>query len=92
MKKYYIGKETLKVLESTNVELKYYILETEHEDGDAKFIEYGIEIEKKDATRIEKSQISNITTNHTRIDFIVKTLMKNSVTPIHLHDVIVDML
>ena len=92
MKKYYIGKETLKILESTDLELSYYILENEHEIDNIKFTEYGIEIEKKDANRIEKSQVVNITTNQTRIDFIVKTLMKNNVTPVHLHDVIEDML
>ena len=92
MKKYFIGKETLDVLESTYVELKYYVLEDEYEEDSSKFKEYGVEIEKKDTTRIEKSQISNITTDQTRIDFIVKSLMKHSVTPIHLHDVIVDML
>ena len=58
----------------------------------SKHIEYGIEIEKQDKVRTEKSQIKDITTDHTRIDYIVKSLMKNGVTPIHLHDVIEDML
>ena len=43
-------------------------------------------------TRIEKSQVNDITTDQARIDFIVKTLMRNNVTPVHLYDVIVDML
>ena len=92
MKKYYIGNETLYVLDGTQVELKYYILESEHEIDSIMVKEYGIEIEKQDTARIEKSQVVNITTNQTRIDFIVKTLMKNNVTPVHLRDVIVDML
>lgn len=92
MKKYYIGKETLDALEDTHIELKYYVLETEREFDNTMLKEYGVEIEKQDSNRIEKSQVSNITTNQTRIDFIVKTLMKNNVTPVHLHDVIVDML
>ena len=57
-----------------------------------KYVEYGVEIEKKDHFRVEKSQIKDITTDQTRIDSIVKSLMKNNVTPIHLHDVIEDML
>lgn len=92
MKRSYIGKETLVIHEKSSFELKYYILEEEVELESSKHIGYGIEIEKQDNTRIEKSQIKDITTDHTRIDIIVKSLMRNSVTPIHLHDVIEDML
>ena len=92
MKKYCIGKATFETLEKASIELKYYVLENELEDNDKKFKEYGIEIEKNDFSKVERSQVANITTNQTRIDDIVKTLMKNSVTPVHLHDVIVDML
>ena len=92
MKRYYIGKETLEVLEDNCINLKYYVLANEVEKNNTKFVEYGIEIEKQDKSRIEKSQIADITTDQTRIDFIVKALMKNNVTPVHLHDVIVDML
>ena len=86
MKRNYIGKETL------DFELKYYILEEEVELESSKHIGYGIEIEKQDNTRVEKSQIKDITTDQTKIYYIIKLLMKNSVTPIHLHDVIEDML
>lgn len=92
MKRKYIGKGTLEILENLYVELKYYILENEIEKDSVKFIEYGIEIEKQDNSRFESSQVLDITTSHTRIDFIVKSLMKNGVTPVHLSDVIEDML
>lgn len=92
MKRSYIGKETLEIREQSSFVLKYYILEEVVENKSSKYVEYGVEIEKQDSSRIEKSQIKDITTDQTRIDYIVKSLMKNSVTPIHLHDVIEDML
>lgn len=92
MKRSYIGKGTLEILDSSFIELNYYILEEEIEEKSNKYVEYGIEIEKKDNSRTEKSQVMDITTDQTRIDYIVRSLMKNSVTPIHLHDVIEDML
>ncbi len=88
MKKFYIGKETLSISDNNHLDLKYYVLADECDE----YTNYGIEIEKLDNTRIEKSQVMDITTDQTRIDDIVKSLMKNNVTPIHLHDVIVDML
>lgn len=91
MKKIYVGKEFLDVLENT-LELKYYILETEYKVDNMNIKEYGIEIEKYSYSKIERIQVPNVTTDQTRIDFIVKILMKNSVTPVHLHDVIGDML
>lgn len=92
MKRYYVGKEALDLVDSEGFELNYYILEDEVDEEDMRFSKYGIEIEKKEKTRIEKSQVNDITTDQARIDFIVKTLMKNNVTPVHLYDVIVDML
>ena len=92
MKRSYIGKETLEIHEKSSFVLKYYILEEVVENESSKHVEYGVEIEKQDSSRIEKSQIKDITTDQTRIDYIVKSLMRNSVTPIHLHDVIEDML
>lgn len=92
MKRYYIGKETLNAIECETFELMYYILENEVEYENNNFLEYGVEIQKKTSSRIEKSQVPDITTDQTRIDFIVKTLMQNNVTPVHLHDIITDML
>ena len=92
MKRYYVGKEALDLVDSEGLELKYYILEDEFYEKDVCISKYGIEIEKKEKTRIEKSQVNDITTDQARIDFIVKTLMRNNVTPVHLYDVIVDML
>ena len=86
MKKFFIGKETVTC--ENKFELKYYVLENKKKD----YTEYGIEIEKTDNFNIEVNQVTDITTDQTRIDYIVKSLMQNSVTPIHLHDVIEDML
>ena len=87
------GTETLKTLDSSSImKLRYYILEDEIMVDGKSLIEYGVEIEKLENQGIEKSQIASITTDQSRIDFIIKTLKKNSVTPVHLHDVIVDML
>lgn len=92
MKRNYIGKETLTLHERSSFELKYYVLVENIENENETFTKYGIEIEKQDSMKVEKSQIKDITTDQTRIDYIVKSLMKNCVTPIHLHDVIEDML
>ena len=92
VKRYYVGKEALDLVDCEGFELNYYILEDEVDEEDMRFSKYGIEIEKKEKTRIEKSQVNDITTDQARIDFIVKTLMKNNVTPVHLYDVIADML
>ena len=92
MKRNCIGKETLEIEEDYSVILSDYILEEEFEIENEYYTGYGIEIEKKDKSRIEKSQIKAITTDQTRIDRIVKSLMHNYVTPVHLHDIIDDML
>ena len=93
MKRYYVGKEALDLVDSESFELKYYVLEDEiYDKNNVCVSRYGIEIEKKENTRIEKSQVNDITTDQAKIDFIVKILMKNDVTPVHLYDVIVDML
>lgn len=92
MKRYYVGSEVLDLADFDKFELKYYILEDEVDEKDKHLLTYGIEIEKKEKARVEKSQVNDITTEQARIDFIVKTLMRNNVTPVHLYDVIVDML
>ena len=93
MKRYYVGKEVLDLVDFKVFELNYYILEDKtYDENNVCVSKYGIEIEKKEKTRIEKSRVNDITTDQVKIDFIVKTLMKNNVTPVHLYDVIVDML
>ena len=87
-----MGKGALEILENLHIELKYYILENEIEKDCIKFVEYGVEIEKQDNSNFESSRVTDITTDQTRIDFIVKSLMKNGVTPVHLRDVIMDIL
>ena len=85
MKKFFIGKETVAC---NNFELNYYILSNEKKT----YTEYGIEVEKIDNYNIERSQVTDVTTSKTAIEDIAKSLMRNTVTPMHLHDIIIDML
>ena len=48
MKRYYVGKEALDLVDSEGFELNYYILEDEVDEEDMRFSKYGIEIEKKE--------------------------------------------
>ena len=45
MKRYYVGKEALDLVDSEGFELNYYILEDEVDEEDMRFSKYGIEIE-----------------------------------------------
>jgi len=54
VKRYYVGKEALDLVDFEGFELNYYILEEEIDEKDIHFSKYGIEIEKKEKTRIEK--------------------------------------
>ena len=78
------------VCDDEPAKLIYYILEKENEEES--FKEYGVEIEKLEKFRTEKSRVLDITTDKTKIELIIKLLMKNAVTPVHLHDVIEDLI
>jgi hypothetical protein len=95
MDKQYCGYELLKGESGNKIELQYYILKQSQlylEICEVK-IAYGIEIvkneflENKDVLT-EENSIEDITTNMYKIKDIIKTLKDNQVMPIHLKDVI----
>ena len=91
MKRYYFGDEVLDlVCGDEQAKLIYYILENENDIGS--FKEYGVEIQKVEKYRTEKSRVLDITTDESRINFIINLLMRNAVTPVHLHDIIEDLI
>ena len=94
MTKFCVGSEHLKVQNGVNVELKYYILKQEkyYPELNKQYTIYGMEIEKKDNDFVESNLIEDITCDADEINLISCKLKKNKVLPIHLKDIISDML
>lgn len=94
MRKKFIGEKVLVLSENSFMNLKYFILtETKiFEEMNEKHICYGIEIESKRDNEVESKQALDITIDEDKIANICYILMKNKVTPIHLVDVISDLL
>ena len=94
MDKFFIGEECLALENKRIVELKYFLLEQ------SKFVEetgestksYGVEVEKWSGNKVEKDFVYDITTEKECAMDITNSLKKNRVMPVHLKDVIVDML
>lgn len=94
MDKFFIGEECLALENKRIVELKYFLLEQ------SKFVEetgestksYGIEVEKWSGNKVEKDFVYDITTEKECAMSITNCLKKNRIMPVHLKDVIVDML
>ena len=94
MDKFFIGEEYLTLENKRVVELKYFVLKQAkfvEETGENK-ISYGIEVEKCSKPKTEKEFVLDITTKEEDIMRITNCLKENKITPIHLKDVIVDML
>ncbi|MBQ8299244.1 MAG: hypothetical protein IJX99_05185 [Clostridia bacterium] len=94
MEKTYIGGEKIALSEKENLELKYYILAQNKfcVEMNRKIITYGIEIESFNQVFSEVNKIEDITTSIDKINSIGKLLKENAVTPIHLNDVIEDLI
>ena len=94
MDKFFIGEESLELENKRIVELKYFLLE------EAKFVEetgeskktYGICVEKWNKNELENDFVHDITTEKENALRITNCLKENKITPIHLKDVIIDML
>ena len=88
------GEEQIIGMEGQTVELKYYILKQEmfYEDLSKEITAYGIEIEKTENAIVETSRLEDITCNKEEIDSITRVLKENKVLPIHLQDIVLDML
>ena len=74
--------------------LEYYILSNNDENvvDMNKMQIYGIEIVKKSDSSEEKSFVSDLTVNKEFVEEIAKKFKDNIVTPIHLYDVLEDIL
>ncbi len=94
MARFYIGGEDLEVTDSRIMKLKYYILEQEmfYDELKRNMIAYGIEIEKIENETVETSSINNVTNDVQKINEIGHILKENVVLPVHLEDVILDIL
>lgn len=94
MEKTYIGGEKLELLERENIELKYYVLTQKYycEEQNRTIDTYGIEIQSVNQEQEEVNKIENVTINKEKAFLIAETLRKNIVMPIHLKDVIEDLI
>jgi hypothetical protein len=95
MDKQYCGYETLLGESGNKIELQYYILKQSqlYLDICETKIAYGIEIVKREVMKnkdlfVEESRVDDITTNLFEAKNIVNSLKRNQVTPIHLKDVL----
>lgn len=68
--------------------LKYYILDNEITLDNQVSKVYGLEIVKENNLNTENSLVSDLTTNKEFAEDIIKKLMDNTVTPMHLYDVL----
>lgn len=94
MTKFCNGEERIIGVDGQTVELKYYILKQEmfYEDLSKEITAYGIEIEKTENAIVETSRLEDITCNKEEIDLITRVLKENKVLPVHLQDVVLDMI
>ncbi len=94
MERLYIGEEYL-ALESKRVAtLRYFVLEESKkvEGTESDVSTYGLEVEKWNGKNVERNFVSDVTTNKEYAVDVMDCLRKNKVMPIHLKDVIADML
>lgn len=94
MEKFLIGEDSLTLENERIASLKYYLLEQSKiiEETGENLIAYGIEIEKSEGSNVEKDFVLDITTQKECALNITNTLKNNKITPIHLKDIIIDML
>ncbi len=94
MTKHGVSIAHLKLNGSQDVELRYYVLEEKrfNEDFGGEYVSFGIEVEKEEVNDVETCKVSDITSDKEKIYSIVNTLTRNEVFPVHLNDVILDMM
>ena len=94
MDKFFIGEEYLALENKRIVELKYFLLKQSKisEETGERDVSYGIEVEKWNGEEVEQDSAYDITTEKESAVNITNCLKKNKITPVHLKDVIVDML
>ena len=94
MDKFFIGEEYLALENKRIVELKYFLLEQSKyvEETGESTKSYGVDVEKWSGNKVEKDFVNDITTEMEFAISITDSLKKNKIMPVHLKDVIVDML
>lgn len=94
MSKFCVGIELLDMLDGGKVELKYYILKQEkfYAELEKTYVTYGVQIEKNSSHMVESDFVEDITCDSDKINDITCKLKENKVLPIHLKDIIIDMI
>ena len=92
MNKFLLGEESLD--DKGETRLKYFLLEeSKYVEETSKNVKcYGIEAQKITKDNIEKNLVHDITTEKESAVSMVNILKNNKIMPIHLQDVIMDML
>ena len=91
MFKEFFGSEKLEILDGNIIDINYYLTkENVYFEELCRFeITYGIQIEIKDK---EIELVRNITSDREKIYRILEIMKRNKVLPVHLHDVVEDLL
>ena len=86
-----IGSSRLCSLDDRSSELTYYLLVDELECGGAFALEsYGVKVEKRSLDGFSSAQCRNVTCSREKIDRLIGALMRGTVTPVALKDVLED--
>ncbi len=94
MERLYIGEEYLALENKRVATLRYFVVEQSKsvEDNKEGISTYGLEVEKWNGKNVESGFVSDVTTDKEYAVDIMDCIRKNKVTPIHLKDIVVDML
>ncbi len=94
MNRLLIGEEYLALENKRVALLKYFVLEQSKvfDETNDEMITYGLEIEKWNGSSVEKDFVHDVTTEKEYALRILDSLRRNKITPIHLKDVLIDML
>ena len=78
------------------IKLEYYKIENEKDLTDEKKLKFGIEvikkIYKKEETKLEEKKVEEVTNDEKEIEKILEKLEKNGAVPVHLEDIIHDIM
>lgn len=94
MERLYIGEEYLALENKRVATLRYFVVEESKsvEASKDKINTYGLEVEKWNGKKVESDFVSDVTTDKEYAVDLMDYLRKNKVMPIHLKEIIVDML
>lgn len=90
----YIGGKKVSLSTKRNIELKYFVFFKRklYADTNEDLMAYGIEIESFNNEIYETARVEDITTDFEKITNIANLLKDNDVMPIHLRDIIEDLI